>query len=409
MQTARFIIVLIFALLNACNLVNAQDQKTQLRIEKEKIEKELDYASKLLEIATSNRKASMEELILINKKISERENLITNITKELSYLSSQIRYNQRQLDQMRDDLTALKSEYAKLIYYAYKNNSKYDRLMFIFSAQSFNQAFQRLRYLQYYTDYRKNQAFQITNTIDSISSVRDLVKEQQSQKTGLLSSHKLEESNLRDEKNAKDKTVQDLSKEERKLRKSIREKRKEAERLTAEIESIIAAEIQASNEKARSEGEETTDGGFALTPEEMELSGNFATNKGKLPWPSERGVISSTFGEHNHPVLKRVKIKNNGIDILTNAGEKARAVYNGTVISVRTITNTNKAIIIRHGDYFTVYSNLSESSVGQGDKVEARQSIGTVYTDPSKNKTELHFEIWKGKTLLNPSPWILRQ
>ena len=160
--------------------------------------------------------------------------------------------------------------------------------------------------------------------------------------------------------------------------------------------------------KFKASGEAAGEGAFALTPEEIELSGNFSSNKGKLPWPSEKGIISSTFGEHNHPVLKRVKIKNNGIDILTSQSEEARAIFDGTVISIRTITNTNKAIIIRHGEYFTVYSNLSEVFVQQGQKVSTKQRLGNIYTDSSGNKTELHFEIWRGKTLLNPSSWIVR-
>ena len=139
------------------------------------------------------------------------------------------------------------------------------------------------------------------------------------------------------------------------------------------------------------------------------MTNNFVENKGKLPWPSEKGIISSTFGEHKHPVLKKVNVRNNGIDILTNKGEMVRAIFNGTVISVRAISNTNTAIIIRHGEYFTVYSNLDKIFVKRGDKVQVKQEIGTVFTNPSDSKTELHFEIWKGRSLLNPIYWIVNK
>ena len=186
-------------------------------------------------------------------------------------------------------------------------------------------------------------------------------------------------------------------------------RKNEAAKLEKAIKNIINTEIKAAAERARKSKEEKKSKIIDLTSEEFKLTNDFVGNKGKLPWPSEKGIISSTFGEHKHPVLRKVKVKNNGIDILTDKDGIVQTVFSGTVISVRAISNTNTAIIIRHGEYFTVYSNLNKVFVKRGDKVQTKQEIGTVFTNPSDSKTELHFEIWKGRSLLNPAYWIVKK
>jgi murein DD-endopeptidase MepM/ murein hydrolase activator NlpD len=172
-------------------------------------------------------------------------------------------------------------------------------------------------------------------------------------------------------------------------------------KLRKKIEDIIARELELKKTKTKGSS-------YALTPEEKLLSKSFAANKGKLPWPTERGLISETFGVHQHPVLKNVKTKNNGLNIVSSKGSEARVVFSGEVVSVVTITTTNKAIIVKHGDYFSVYSNLDEVFVKKGDHLETKEILGRVHTT-LKGKTELHFEIWQGKVLLNPSLWILKR
>ncbi len=396
------LLVILFSLISF-----GQSKKGQLENEKRKIEDEINYTNKLLLSATSSKENSLETLIILGNKIKYREQLISTISSEINEFDYQIEVHNIIIAELGYALVQLKKEYARLIYYTYKNRSSTDRLMYIFSAENFNQAFQRLKYLQYYGAYRKRQANHIEQTKDSIVILNESIASNRIQKQGLSQSKQREIGTLNRDKSDQNKKISNLLQQEKQLRATIRKKRTEANRLNRAINDIIAAEIKTANDAAKAAGSESRSG-IALTPKELELTNSFLTNKGKLPWPSEFGIISSTFGEHDHPVLKKVKIKNNGIDILTNVGEEARSIFIGKVISVRTITNTNKAVIIRHGEYFTVYSNLSNVYVQPSDDVETKQSIGIVYTDQVDSKTELHFEIWKGKTLLNPQYWVVK-
>lgn len=398
-----------------CLQISAQNRRTQLENEIKAIEKEITYANELLESIRSNKKNTLAELQLLSNKIQQRVRLINTIKLGIAELNQEIVSNEAEIRQLEAELKILKEEYAKLIYFAYKNKDGVNRLMFIFSAEDFNQAFQRLKYLQYYTSYRKSQGLLIEKVQDTVNAKNEVLAVDKLKQQNYLTAQNREVRSMNQEKQRKDQTVSQLSKQERNLRASIRKKQQDANRLNTQIQDIIEAEIKAAAAAAArakvtdtKRPTKTAASIIALTPDERQLSSRFNSNKGKLPWPSNRGVISSTFGEHPHPVLKKVRIKNNGIDILTNRGEKARSVFKGKVISVRTITNTNKAVIIRHGEYFTVYSNLSQVFVSTGDEVETKQDLGVVYTDVSTSKTELHFELWKGKTLQNPARWVAK-
>lgn len=384
---------------------HAQGRKTKLQADVQRLAKEIAYTNNLLALTRQNKSNSLSELLLLNKKIEQREQLIIAINAEIIELNRSIEENTANINRLNAELKQLKEEYGKMVYYAYKNKKSSDRMMFIFSAESFNQAYQRLKYLQYYSSYRKSQAGLIEQTKDKLSKSIQELETQKGNKQNLMANQKKEVQQLDKEKSRKQSTINNLSRKEKDLRASLRKKRRETDRLNKSIKNIIAEEIKLAAAKKNAEKRKTS---IAMTPKEHIVSSNFYSNKGKLPWPSARGVISGTFGEHPHPVLKKVRIKNNGIDILTTRGEKARSIFDGTVISVRTLTNNNQAVIIRHGEYFTVYTNLSEVLVRQGDLVKTKQEIGHIRTDISSAKTELHFEIWKGKTLLNPSGWIAK-
>ena len=201
--------------------------------------------------------------------------------------------------------------------------------------------------------------------------------------------------------------VQTLKQKESKLRNDLKQKQRDAKKLEKAIARIIEEEIRKAKEKAAKTGGTTTKSGFALTPKELELSGQFSDNQGKLPWPSERGVITSSFGEHAHPTLPSIKIENNGVDITTDKGAKARAVFEGTVSAVVSIPGAHKAVIVRHGEFLSVYANLEDVIVKMGDKLTVKQEIGSVVTSREDGKTVLHFEIWKGATKLNPEKWVV--
>jgi septal ring factor EnvC (AmiA/AmiB activator) len=264
-----------------------------------------------------------------------------------------------------------------------------------------------MKYFEQYNEYRKQQALliqvkqkRLEIKLEDLAGIRD-------EKNALLTSEERQRQQLTLEREEKNKSVQSLSKKEKELQKTLKEKEAAARKLQQAIQDIIAEEIRLAAERANKSGAATEKTGlFSLTPEEKIISDNFLNNRGSLPWPLEQGIISSTFGEHPHPVLKNVKTRNNGIDMLTESGAEARAIFGGVVTRVMNVPNNNNVVIIRHGEFLSVYSNLDQVFVKIGEKVNTKQKIGTVFTNKTESKTELHFEIWQSKTLLNPEDWL---
>ncbi len=380
--------------------------KQKLQQEKQKVEQEISFASSLLEKVRKNKKATYNEYILVKKQIQSREQLIRNINRQIQNLNREIAKNEKLLSDLRKDLKNLKEEYAKIIYNAYKTRNNYQKIMYLFASKDINQAYRRLKYLEQYTAYRKKQSEQIIATQKEIEKTLKDLKEKKEEKTALLSSESIENQKLPEEKKKKKEVVTQLSKKEKELRRKIKENEKIRKRLANKIQKIIAEEIsKAAKKTGKSSHHSTT---FALTPEEQTLSNNFAANKGKLPWPVQRGIVSENFGKHPHPFLKHVQVNNRGINILTKENAKARAVFSGTVTLVMKMQGYHTVIMIRHGNFITVYSNIINPLVKKGEKVKTKQEIGTVFTSPKDHKTELHFELWKNKKLFDPKPWLAR-
>ncbi|MFU8842361.1 MAG: murein hydrolase activator EnvC family protein [Bacteroidales bacterium] len=385
-------------------MLHAQERKTKLQEEIRKIEEEINYSEKLLEETKKSKSTTINQLVIIKNQIESREKLIRSIHAEISAIDKQIEQNNRTLQTLRRDLEKMKEEYARMIYSAYKNRSSFDRLMFIFAARDFNQAYKRIKYFQQYTAYRRTQAGLIEQTQVEINEKIAALEQNRKEKIELASVLKDEQNKLSHERETQNVVYRNLTQKEKDLLKKIRENEKAAKKLQNEIEKIIAEEIRLASKK---EGT-TTSGLFALTPAELKLSADFEQNQGALPWPVERGIISGHFGEHQHPVLKQVKTKNNGIDILTEPGMDARAIFGGEVTRIMLIPNYNYVIMIRHGEFLSVYSNIDEVFVERGEKIETRQKLGRIHSDTKESKTELHFELWKGKTLLNPESWLAK-
>jgi septal ring factor EnvC (AmiA/AmiB activator) len=391
----------------------SQVTKDKLQNTKKQLEDEIRYTNSLLEQTQKTKQTSLNRLVILNKQIEKRELLIETMNKEIGQIQIQIEVQDMQIQKLATDLQKMKAEYARMIYYAYKNLNAYNRLMFIFSAKDFNQAFHRLKYYQQYSVYRRKQAEIIQAMQMELTRQKKVLEETKGKKLSLVQLKEQEKTHLTKEKQEKDNTVKELSQKEKQLIATLKEKQQAAARLQKEIEKLIAEEIRAAAERARNAGKkeaipkmETARTEMMLTPVEVELSNSFAANKGKLPWPSEKGIITGIFGEHPHPVLKYVKVRNNGIDISTEKGANARAVFNGKVSRVMSFPNLNKVVIIRHGEYLTVYSNLESVMVRDGEIVTTKQNIGTVHTNPEDSRTDLHFEIWLGKTIQNPQEWL---
>ena len=443
--------------------VYAQNDKNKLQSRKLKIERDIIQVNRELEQTKQNKSANLNQLILINKKIEKREELINAIEQEVGSIDSQVNKLSDTIYRISSNLKSLKEEYARLIYSTYRNRSAYNRLMFLFSSHNFNQAYKRLKYLQQYTEYRKSQVQSITETQRILATKKLELEKRKSSKLTLKHSREEERNILADEKSQKDEKVKNLTSQEKKLLVKLRNNEVALNNLQLAIERLVAEEIKKANQekarkaalaaenerKARAEanrkakaetdrkakaivpGEKSAEpekaaplakvgatrstaakaapaesNSMSFTAEDVALTGSFAGNKGSLPIPVDRGSVISSFGEHPHAEFQNIKIKNNGIDISSATGAKAKAIFEGEVSSVIFIANLNYVVIVRHGDYLSVYSNLEDVAVKKGDKVKIRQQLGTISTGQGETKSRLHFELWQGTIVQNPASWL---
>ncbi|MCB0379692.1 MAG: peptidoglycan DD-metalloendopeptidase family protein [Flavobacteriales bacterium] len=388
--------------------------KNELEEKKKELQKEISLTNKLLNETKKNKELTLDEVLKLKSKISLRVELISAIDQEIRFVNKQINRNQDVILSLQKDLEKLKQEYAKMIYYAFKNKSTYNKIMFVFSSSSFNQAYKRLKYIQQYSEYRKKQGAAIVETQrELIAKIAELEKSKQ-EKSALLSLEQQEKQKLAVEQAEQETNVKKLQSKEQELRSDLNKKQEAERKLQKAIERIIEEEIRKAREAAAkaNKGSSTTSESktsFPMTPEALKLSNSFASNKGSLPWPVAEGIITDRFGQHPHPVLSGIIINNNGIDISTTKGAIARAIFDGEVSSVAIIPGGGKVVMIRHGEYLSVYSYLSEVYVNKGDKISTKQHLGTLISEPDKAKTNVHLEIWKGMTKLNPEYWIFRK
>jgi septal ring factor EnvC (AmiA/AmiB activator) len=374
---------------------------SDLQRKKQKAAKEIEYTARLLKKAKKNERSSLSRLRLLNNKINQRSKIISSINNEVKLNQEFIDNNSMAIEMLQTDIEQIKKEYAELIRSAYRNRNAYDNILFLLSADNINQAYRRFLYLKRYTAYRENQAEIISEIQFVLNKKTEKLKQLQSARHQLIGETKEETKKLTQEKLQQNSEYRKLQNKQRDLRKKLKQQQRIENRLEREIQKIIEEEAR----KKRTVGS----GALSLTPEQKLIGDNFAQNKRRLPWPVTRGVITEHFGIHQHPVLINVQIKNNGINIATEIGSKVRAIFNGEVSRVFGISGGNSAVIIRHGKYLSVYSNLREVVVKKGDKVKTKQTIGTVYFDKdNENKSVLKFQIWHESQKLNPEKWIVK-
>jgi septal ring factor EnvC (AmiA/AmiB activator) len=373
----------------------------ELRKKKEKTKEQINYTNRLLEEAKKNEKQTLNKYNILNKQIELRTNLITGINTEVGVLDENIGQNAWLINSLNADLEELKKEYARMLVFAQRNSTNYSKVLFVLSASDFNQAYKRMVYLKQYTEYRKRQAELINWMHDLISDKVNKLQVRRTEKETLLQTQKAEAEKLAREKKEQGKVLTTLQQQQKDFKKKLQEQQKIESQLSRAIERIIEEEVN----RAKKSGKET----YEMTPEQKLVSGQFEQNKKRIPWPVERGVITGHFGVHEHPVLKNIQVKNNGIDISTAQGATARAVFGGEVSRVFQVSGGNAAVIIRHGKYLTVYSNLVNVQVKTGQKVSLKQTIGTIGSDSEDdNKSVLKFQIWRENEKLDPEQWISR-
>lgn len=387
--------------------------------------KRLETTSKVLSETKKTQRSSLNKLNIINKNINERKSLINHINKEISTLDTEINKLNSETRKLERELETYKADYANMVREAYINRSVYSKILFVLSAETFDQSFRRLRYMQEYSEYRKEQMRKIENTKLEIANKTEQLAQHKKTQVDIKSQKSAEQQKLISDQRKENSVYSDLKKKEKTLQSDLKKQQKIANDLNRKIEALIAEEVRKAEEKRRKEEQarrakepdskepaarpRTAETGYAMTKEEKLISGNFAANSGRLPWPVDRGFISGKFGVQPHPTLKYVTTNNKGIYIQTPSKTNARAVFEGVVTQRFSVPGSNNGVIIQHGQYRTVYANLTNIYVRVGQKVDAKQSIGQIYTDPENdNKTELFFQIWKDRTILNPESWISR-
>ena len=381
-----------------------KESVSSLKDQKKKTEDEMKKIGEFISKTQLSTKQSLKELERLNSDITKRNAVIAQQNKEIAALDRQLAIMNEELSKIELEYNLTKQKYVDLIYYAYLKNNSRSRLLFIMSASSFQESYRRFRYLQQLASFRKQQAEEI-----EAARIKLLAKEAEIRKVKLLTERRLEQrekeqEQLLVEKGKQDNLVTSLQKKEKELKKELETKQKTAEQLNKKIEELIAKEAKEAEKKRQAEA--ATKGGYAMTQEEKMTSAGFEGAKGKLPLPVN-GKITGRFGNQPHPVLKHITTNNKGIYITALKGAEAFAVYDGTVTQCFSIPGSNNAVIVRHGNYLTVYANLTTISVKAGDKVARGGKVGKIYEDAEDNgSTTLLFQIWKEKDILNPEEWI---
>ena len=405
---AHLFITLFFLLVTATGALAQGDKQKELEARRLALLEEIKQINSLLFETRGQTKSVLNEVEDLDQRIRAMENLIRVTNQQANLLTRQINDNLNKMEQLRDELKELKDDYAAMISKSYKSKSQQSRIMFLLSSDNFLQAYKRLQYMKQYAKHRKAQGESIKIKTEQLQMLNVSLIEQKNQKQLLVEENKIARGRLAKEKKDQEALIASLKKDEGKFATQIRKKQREAEAIDKQIDALIKAAIAKSNKAASGTKEVRSAGTFTMTEEAKALAANFTTNKGKLPWPVERGVVIGKYGKQRHPQLANVTRNNSGVEIATESGGKARAVFNGEVMEIQQLKGANKAVYIRHGNYITVYSNLADVSVKKGDKVNTKQVIGTVFNNRLTGKTILKFYIYQNSKKMNPANWIYR-
>jgi len=406
----RFLTYLLFSAF----LLSAQRSARVQELEKQRLATvaEIEKTHQLLKENTLTTSNALNHLNLLGQQIESRKKNIRLLNQVVDSLAEEIHFKEMNLNTLENNLSEKKQQYITAIKKIYFHKNNQDNLLFILSARNFTETIHRIMYLKAYTKWLKRQADEIVVQQKIINQEKDLLVAHRSDKLNLINVRQSEEKKLSTEETNKKVEIKKLENDKKKLQADLTEKEKQANSLNRQIEKVIAEEIQKSKEEAKSKrGKKrtaNTHGGYAMTDSERKLSDTFAENMGNLPFPLKGNYrIVGYFGVHRHKELSKVVTNNNGIDIETSSGNEARAVFEGKVSSIFTLPGYDNSIIVRHGDYLTLYSNLEQVYVKKGDNVKTGQVLGKIYTDKEKgNSTLLHFEIWKELSKLDPMSWI---
>ena len=424
----KFLVSLLFICMTSV-LWSQSSQQEKLEQRKAQIQKEIRDNEKLLQSVKSKEKSAMNVFMIQKNKIRLKEILINTTEKQAKYLANDMYINQMKINKLSKELAVLKEDYAKMIVKSYKGRSEQSRAMFILSSDNFLQAYKRAQYLKQYTSFRKNQGEEIKSKSVELVNYNNKLNTQKIAKQKLIAENEKEKIGLIKEKQEQEKLVNSIKKDKNRIVSDIRKKQRESKTIDKQIDRLIREAIAEANRKAALEKakaralaknanaspkevaaavakEPVSSSRIELTPEAKLIADNFRSNRGSLPWPVEKGFISLGYGDQAHPIYNTLVIHNSGVEITTNEGAAARAVFGGEVASVMILSPVNKAVMIQHGDYFTIYQNLSSVSVNKGDKVSIKQTLGRVRTNGDTGKTVIKFLLLQNTSYTNPQGWL---
>ena len=406
--------ILVFLLLffgNFSALAQPGNKQQQLEQQRESILNDIKKINTLLFKTRGVKKTVLSEVEDINQRIKAQQNLIRVTNQQANLLTRKINENLTQISLLRNELQQLKEDYAAMVQKSYKSKSQQSRVLFLLSSEDFLQAYKRVQYMKQYANHRKKQGESIKTKTELLQQLNlDLIG-QRKEKDLLISENIAAKAKLKKEKELQQTLITSLKKEESTFTKQIRAKQQKANKINGQIKKLIRDAIAAANKKARENKSKTTIASatkFALTPEAAAIAKDFKNNKGKLIWPVKQGLVINKYGTRQHPQFPNVTQTFHGVEIATNANAQARAVFNGEILQIQQLKNANKAVMIQHGDYITIYYNLATISVKKGDKVSTKDPIGKVFTHPVTKQTVIKFMVYRNDTEMNPADWVYK-
>lgn len=389
--------VLTYGLLVAMSSALLGQSKEDLQLRKQRAFDEIKIARELMEETATRRSSSLQRIRILQRGINSRAQLIDALEQEVALINQDIASTQDQIRKLEAENKRNREEYARLVYYAYRNHTNYEKLMYILAGETISQSYQRYKYLRYIGEYRIKKAGEIEDLVQQLSEKEEELNGFRNEKLSLLEAKESEQEKLVGERSRRSSMVADLRRQEERLKKEIEEKERIARELETRIREIIEEEARKLNSRNIY---------AALTPEQELVGKDFKRNKGKLPWPVSRGIITTGYGNHEVPGLRGSSVKNNGIDINSAPGTQVRAVFEGEVSKVFAILGANYTVLIRHGEFFSVYQNLVNVRVKTGDYVLTKEVLGDAFLDEESGVSMIHFEVWQERSILNPEEWI---
>ena len=393
-----------FLIISVATSQSTSARQKALEEQKKRLQQEIKQINTILFSNIRKEKSVVSKVEDLDLKISVRSQIVKVNNQQANLLTRQINVNQRDITNLRSELKNLKKDYANMIIKSYKSKSSQNRLMFLFSSSDFLQAYKRIQYMKQYANFRKKQGEEISEKTQTIQNLNKTLLDQKSIKEALVAENKIVQTTLMKERKFQQNLIRSIKSKSRSLTSEIKQKQRQSAAIDKEIERLIREAIAASNKLAGKASKNV----FALTPEAKLLAKNFVANKGKLPWPVEKGVVTQRFGTQPHPLVKTTMIKSNGVTIATNPRSKARAVFDGEVMAILSFKGSNPAVLIKHGNFITTYKNIAKVYVRKGQKVKSKQSIGEIFTHPQSGKTTLQFSVFNELKPQNPKNWIYK-